>query len=178
MKRTDLTLGPVAPGLLRFAFPPLLGTLVQQLYNTVDLIFVGHVIDSSASAAIGASTLLITCLIGFFGGMAVGAGVVIAQSFGERNPGKLDRAIHSTAALALAGGICLALLGWLLAPGYLRLIRTPDEIRAALLFVTVPLTRSIKTVAAAYPVTWGLTALCMCAYYLSVNGTIKRETEP
>ena len=130
MKRTDLTLGPVAPGLLRFAFPLLLGTLVQQLYNTVDLIFVGHVIDSSASAAIGASTLLITCLIGFFGGMAVGAGVVIAQSFGERNPGKLDRAIDSTAALALAGGICLALLGWLLAPGYLRLIRTPDEIRA------------------------------------------------
>ena len=48
---------------------------------------------------------------------------------------------------------------------------------APLLFVTVPLTRSIKTVAAAYPVTWGLTALCMCVYYLSVNGTFKRETE-
>ena len=31
MKRTDLTSGPVAPGLLRFAFPLLLGTLVQQL---------------------------------------------------------------------------------------------------------------------------------------------------
>ena len=80
MKRTDLTSGQVAPGLLRFAFPLLLGTLVQQLYNTVDLIFVGHLIDSSASAAIGASTLLITCLIGFFGGMAVGAGVVICSS--------------------------------------------------------------------------------------------------
>ena len=47
-----------------------------------------------------------------------------------------------------------------------------------LLFPAAPLTRSIKTVAAAYPVTWGLTALGMCAYYLSVNGTIKRETEP
>ena len=130
-KKRDLTTGPIIQKLLRFALPLLLGTLVQQLYNTVDLIFVGHVIDRSASAAIGASTLLITCLIGFFGGMAVGAGVVIAQSYGEKDPGKLKRAIHSTAALALSGGVCLALLGWLLAPGYLRLIGTPDEIRAS-----------------------------------------------
>ena len=56
------------------------------------------------------------------------------------------------------------------APGLLRFA-------FPLLFVTVPLTRSIKTVAAAYPVTWGLTALCMCVYYLSVNETFKKETE-
>ncbi len=129
-KRNDLTTGPIIGKLLRFALPLLLGTLVQQLYSTVDLIFVGNLIDSSASAAIGASTLLITCLIGFFGGMAVGAGVVIAQSYGERDHGKLKRAIHNTAALALTGGVCLAVLGWLLAPGYLRLIRTPQEISA------------------------------------------------
>ena len=128
-RNEDLTTGPIIQKLLRFALPLLLGTLVQQLYSTVDLIFVGNVIDKTASAAIGASTLLITCLIGFFGGMAVGAGVVIAQSFGEKDPDRLERAIHSTAALALTGGVCLALLGWLLAPGYLRLIRTPDEIR-------------------------------------------------
>ena len=130
-KNEGLTTGPITKKLLLFALPLLAGTLVQQLYNTVDLIFVGNVINKSASAAIGASTLLITCLIGFFGGMAVGAGVVIAQSYGERDLDKLKRAIHSTAALALAGGVCLALLGWLLAPGYLRLIRTPEEIRTS-----------------------------------------------
>ncbi len=83
-RNEDLTTGPIIQKLLRFALPLLLGTLVQQLYSTVDLIFVGNVIDKTASAAIGASTLLITCLIGFFGGLAVGAGVVIAQSWGER----------------------------------------------------------------------------------------------
>ncbi|MBR6839587.1 MAG: MATE family efflux transporter [Oscillospiraceae bacterium] len=129
-RNEDLTTGPIIQKLLRFALPLLLGTLVQQLYSTVDLIFVGNVIDKTASAAIGASTLLITCLIGFFGGLAVGAGVVIAQSWGERDTDKLRRAIGNTAALALAGGAVLALLGWLLAPGYLRLIRTPEEIRA------------------------------------------------
>ena len=129
-RNEDLTTGLIIQKLLRFALPLLLGTLVQQLYSTVDLIFAGNVIDKTASAAIGASTLLITCLIGFFGGLAVGAGVVIAQSWGERDTDKLRRAIGNTAALALAGGIVLALLGWLLAPGYLCLIRTPEEIRA------------------------------------------------
>ena len=128
-KKNDLTSGPVIQKLLLFALPLLLGTLVQQLYNTVDLLFVGNMIGKSASAAIGASTLLITCLIGFFGGMSVGAGVVIAQCFGERDSDRLRRAIHNTVALALTGGVALALLGWLLAPTYLRLIRTPEEIR-------------------------------------------------
>ena len=61
-RNEDLTTGPIIQKLLRFALPLLLGTLVQQLYSTVDLIFVGNVIDKTASAAIGASTLLITCL--------------------------------------------------------------------------------------------------------------------
>ena len=102
-RNEDLTTGPIIQKLLRFALPLLLGTLVQQLYSTVDLIFVGNVIDKTASAAIGASTLLITCLIGFFGGLAVGAGVMIAQSWGEHDTDKLRRAIGNTAALALAG---------------------------------------------------------------------------
>ena len=53
----DLTVGPIGKKLLIFAVPLLLGSLVQQLYNTVDLIFVGNFIGKSASAAIGASTL-------------------------------------------------------------------------------------------------------------------------
>ena len=125
----DLTVGPIGKKLLIFAVPLLLGSLVQQLYNTVDLIFVGNFIGKSASAAIGASTLLITCLVGFFGGMSVGSGVVIAQLYGARDYRGLNRAVHNTAALCLAGGLLMMALGYVLAPGYLRLIRTPEAIR-------------------------------------------------
>ena len=127
----DLTVGPIGKKLLLFAAPLLLGSLVQQLYNTVDLIFVGNYIGSSASAAIGASSLLITCLVGFFGGMSVGSGVVIAQLYGAKDTHGLDRAVHNTAALCLAGGVLMMALGYLLAPGYLRLIRTPESIRGS-----------------------------------------------
>ena len=129
LTKGDLTNGPVGKKLLLFAIPLLLGSLVQQLYNTVDLIFVGNFINKTASAAIGASSLLITCLIGFFGGMSVGSGVVISQIFGAGDQKKLSRAIHNTAALCIAGGIILIAAGYLLAPVYLHVIRTPDSIQ-------------------------------------------------
>ena len=119
MKKTlDLTTGSISRKLILFALPLLFGSLVQQLYNTVDLIFVGNFIGKSASAAIGASSLLITCLVGFFGGMSVGSGVVISQIFGARDYKKLSRAVHNTAALCLAGGLALMVLGYV---GYLQI---------------------------------------------------------
>ena len=124
----DLTTGPIAAKLALFALPLLLSYLVQQLYNTVDLIFAGNLIDANASAAIGMSGMLVTCLVGFFGGMAVGAGALIARSYGEGDMRGLCTAIHSTVALCAAGGVVLMAVGELLAPAYLRAMRTPEAL--------------------------------------------------
>ena len=126
--RGDLTTGVIWKKLTLFAIPLLLTSVVQQLYNTVDLIFAGNLISSDASAAIGASGMLATCLVGFFGGMSVGSGVVVARSFGAGDRGRLRTAIHSTVALSAAGGLLLLCLGELLAPVYLRLINTPTAL--------------------------------------------------
>jgi len=127
-ERRDLTTGSILKKLVLFALPLLLSSLVQQLYNTVDLIFAGNLIDSSASAAIGMSGMLITCLVGFFGGMSVGAGVVIARSYGNEDYDSLRRAIHSTVALCAIGSILLLALGEVLTPLYLRLVHTPEAL--------------------------------------------------
>ena len=58
-----LTKGSVGKGILLFALPLLGSSLIQQLYSTVDLIFVGQLLGTKASAAIGASGLIVTCLI-------------------------------------------------------------------------------------------------------------------
>ena len=127
-KSRDLTSGPIWKSLLLFALPLLAGSLVQQLYNTVDLVFAGNYIGKSASAAVGASSLLITCLIGVFGGIGTGSGIVIAQIYGSKSTERLSRAIHNTAAVILASGLLMMLLGYALAPIYLRLVRTPPEL--------------------------------------------------
>ena len=45
MNQNDLTKGSIGKGILVFLLPLLASTLIQQLYNTVDLIFVGKFCD-------------------------------------------------------------------------------------------------------------------------------------
>ena len=73
----------------------------------MDLIFVGNFIDKSASAAIGSSSLLVTCLVGFFGGMSVGSGVVIGASVGSGVLSVTGSAIDELAASLLLAALSL-----------------------------------------------------------------------
>lgn len=127
-KTKDLTKGSIGKTLILFAVPLLISSLVQQLYNTVDLIFAGNYINRSASAAIGASSLLITCLVGFFGGMSVGTGVVVSRYFGAKNLSKVKKALHNAVFLSMAGGLLFLLIGELAVSSYLRLVNTPETI--------------------------------------------------
>lgn len=78
-KSTLLTQGSIWKRILSFAIPLFLGNLFQQLYNTVDSIVVGNFVGSDALAAVGSSGSLIFLMVGFFNGIAMGAGVVIAR---------------------------------------------------------------------------------------------------
>ena len=103
--------------------------MIQQLYNTVDLIFLGQFLGTEASAAVGASSLLVTCLVGFFTGMSVGASVIAAQCWGSGDETRLSRAIHTSVALSLTGGLLLSAVGRNIAPWFLEVMDTPPEIR-------------------------------------------------
>ena len=95
MKTRNLTEGNVAGSILLFALPLLLSSLIQQLYTTVDLVFVGQFLGTEAAAAVGAGSLIITCLVGFFSGMAVGTNVFAAQHFGAGRRENLHRLIQT-----------------------------------------------------------------------------------
>ena len=107
MKQNDLTQGSIGKGILVFLLPLLASTLIQQLYNTVDLIFVGKFCSTEATAAIGASSLIITCLIGFFNGMAVGTNVVAAHIYGKQDKKGLKNVIQTVFMIGLIGIINL-----------------------------------------------------------------------
>ena len=127
-KSTDLTKGPVAKSLILFALPLLGSSLVQQLYNTVDLIYVGRACGTNASASVGASSLLVTCLVGFFGGLAVGASVLVANLLGAGRKREVKGAVQAAVFLSFYGGILLTALGLFLAPHFIAWLRTPAEI--------------------------------------------------
>ena len=72
----DLTTGNITKSLLRFAFPIMVGNLLQQLYNIVDTIIVGRFLGRDALAAVGSAYTLMTFLTSIILGLCMGSGVV------------------------------------------------------------------------------------------------------
>ena len=123
-----LTKGSVGKGILLFALPLLGSSLIQQLYSTVDLIFVGQLLGTKASAAIGASGLIVTCMIGFFNVMAVGTNVFAARHYGARRFEQLKKLIQTIFWTGIIGGFFLTVIGLVLSPVFLTWMGTPESI--------------------------------------------------
>ena len=126
-KKTDLIEGPIFQALLVFAIPLLIGNLFQQLYNTADSYVVGNFVDTNALAAVGASASVIQMLVGFFMGLSVGAGVVIAQYFGAGRKEEMSQAIHSALALTVLLSVLFTVVGIAVTRPLLKAIGVPQE---------------------------------------------------
>lgn len=126
--KTLLTEGVIWKKIVGFAIPLFLGNLFQQLYNTADSLIVGNFLGSDALAAVSSSGSLIFLLVGFFNGIAVGAGVVIARYFGARRQQELQDAIHTTVGFGIVSGILLTIIGLIMAPKILIWMKTPADV--------------------------------------------------
>ena len=127
-KGTKLLEGSIWKGIVGFAIPIFLGNLFQQLYNTVDSLIVGKFLGSEALAAVTSSGSLIFLMVGFFNGIAIGAGVVISKYFGAKDYETLKKAVHTDVAFGLSAGVMLTVLGMFLAPLMLQWMGTPAEV--------------------------------------------------
>ncbi|MBQ7782925.1 MAG: MATE family efflux transporter [Oscillospiraceae bacterium] len=114
--------------ILRFTLPLLAGNLFQQLYNIVDSVIVGKHLGYNALAAVGATGSVTYFFYTLCIGLAVGIGILIAQSFGG---GRLDdvKKLIANSAYVLGGfGIIVSIASALAAPMLLKMLGTPDSI--------------------------------------------------
>ena len=125
---SSLTEGSIWKSMLLFALPVFLGNVFQQLYNTFDSWVVGNYLGDNALAAVSSSGSLIFMMIGFFNGVAMGAGVIIARCYGAKDYDSMRRAIHTDVAFGLTAGILLTVLGAAFTPTILRWMNTPEDV--------------------------------------------------
>lgn len=123
-----MTNGPIWKRLVSFAIPLFWGNLFQQLYNAADSLIVGNFLGSNALAAVSSSGNLIFLLVGFFNGIAIGAGVVTAKYFGAGETENLKKSIYTTVSFGIICGIALTIIGIVAAPRILLLMGTPEEV--------------------------------------------------
>ena len=127
-QQTSLLQGSIWKGMTAFAVPILLGQIFQQLYNTADALIVGRYLSDSEYAAVTSTGSLVFLLVGFFGGIAVGAGVVIARYFGAKDDTRLSISVHTTVLFGIAAGVFLTVFGMIFTPWMLDVMGTPKEV--------------------------------------------------
>ena len=85
-----------------FSFPIVVGTLFQQLYNTVDAVIVGRFCRKGRTCrSRGSSAVLSNLIIGCFTGLASGASVIVSQFYGAKDERNLQKSLHTAYAFPL-----------------------------------------------------------------------------
>lgn len=126
-----MTEGSIARNIICFALPIFLGSLFQQLYNTIDAVVVGNVVGKQALAAVTSSGSLINLMVGLIQGIFLGAGVVTARHYGARDMEGVCRTAHTDLAFALVSGVGLTVVGVVFTPQLLIWMGTPADVMAS-----------------------------------------------
>ena len=119
----DMLNGSIADKLLTFALPLAATGMLQQLFNAADVAVVGRFAGKNAMAAVGSNSPVIGLLVNGFVGIALGANVVISKFTGERNENGVSKSVHTSVLFAVVSGLLITLLGELIAPPFLRLMK-------------------------------------------------------
>lgn len=124
----DMLHGPMLKNILLFALPLALGSILQQMFNAVDVAVVGRFASSEALAAVGANSPVVSLLINLFVGVSVGSNVVIANHIGRGAKDNLRNAVHTSVLLSVISGVVLLVVGMVIAKPLLLLMSTPEEV--------------------------------------------------
>lgn len=127
---TDFTKGSCLPNLLRFAWPIILGNLLQQLYSVVDSVLLGRMVSTQALSAASAVTPIHNLFVGVITGFSLGASLVLAQAFGAADEKRQRACIENMLLLWLFVCAACTALAFALGPSLLQITNTPQELRA------------------------------------------------
>ncbi len=124
----NMTSGPIAPQIINFAVPILLGMLFQQLYNTVDTWVVGNFVGKNSFSAVGTLSSVTNLVISFFMGFSTGASVIISHYFGAGDRENVSKTTHTFVVTTLIMCVLLTILGMALIPLMLSIMKSPAEV--------------------------------------------------
>ena len=107
----DMCNGSIMDKLISFSLPLMISSILQLMFNAVDIIVVGRYTGSQALAAVGSTTALINIFTNLFIGISLGANVLAARYFAVGQDKEMSEAVHTAITLALVSGIIMAFAG-------------------------------------------------------------------
>ena len=126
-KSMDMANGPLLKNILIFSIPLIFSNILQMFFNSADTIIVGKFAGDKALAAVGSTGSIVFLITSLFNGLATGTNVVVARYIGTGNKDKIKDSVHTSIALATAGGIVLTFIGLFFSKVFLRMMSTPED---------------------------------------------------
>lgn len=126
--QTKLTEGNITKGLIKFAFPILVGVCLQRIYTLADTIIVGRLLGTNQLAAVGAAGVIANLFIDLCVSFTSGFSIVVAQYFGADDKNHTKQALATTYFLSTILVLLLTTAGLLFIHPLLVLTKTPSEI--------------------------------------------------
>ena len=120
--------GSIKKQLVLFSIPIFLGTLLQQLYNVIDAVVAGRLVNEDALSAIGVSVPIYLLFVSVILGLAIGITILLAQFFGAKQFEQIKSLISTMSIFLLVLGLMMAFGGAILAKPLLQITQTPAEL--------------------------------------------------
>lgn len=128
MHAQNLTKGPIARPLINLALPLLLGSILQQLYNTIDAFIIGRYMGQAAFAAIGVAGTVMNLFIFSLSGCCTGISILLSQLYGSGDEKQFRNAQFLSAGFGCALTALLSVLSISILPLLLKWMQTPAEV--------------------------------------------------
>lgn len=127
ISRVDATQGSLVRSIFIYAIPLFLTTLLQQLFNAVDLAVLGNMADTTAVASVSATSSITGLMLNLFVGFSSAVKIILARQIGARDREGVERTVGMSFIIPVAAGILLAVVGVLLSPAFLEWTSCPEE---------------------------------------------------
>ena len=125
---TSMTKGSPMKLMLQFAFPLLIGNLLQQTYNIIDAAIVGQILGAKALASVGASSSVQFLVLGFCIGCCAGFGVPVAKYFGAEQMDRMRNYVFNGAVLTAGIAVIMTTVCAVFCPQILHILSVPEDI--------------------------------------------------
>lgn len=124
MKATLLE-GNIRRELISLSLPLLIGSVLQQMYNTVDSLIISRFLGTEAFSAVGIAGTIMNLFIFVLTGFCTGISVILAQMYGSGDRSAFRREVFTSLSLGAGITIVLAALFLALMRPVLVLIQSP-----------------------------------------------------
>lgn len=124
----DMVNGPLWGKILKFSALYMLTAILQHLYSAADVIIVGRYAGQAALAGVGTCTVLVNLFLNFILGLSAGATIVLGQAMGANDRERVEKASHTSMAVAIGGGFLVSVICLLFTKQLLYMIDVPENV--------------------------------------------------